>query len=180
LAVNFRKAQAREQKFRQAKSEQQKLLNAAKNEKAQEESRSQKLESEFEAIETVLKGKEIPLPDGHMFHDKDGNARHDIRIRWWDRSANTYALAFLGPESARTHIPDDEIKGDHLIEYTHEEPPVFLGHYWMEGEPKPLAANIACMDYSVAKEGGKLAAYRWDGEQELSREKFVAVDRIDS
>lgn len=134
---------------------------------------------EFEAIETILKGKEIPLPDGHMFHDKDGNARHHIRIRWWDRSATTYALAFFGPESARTHIPDDEIDGDHLIEYSHEEPPLFLGHYWMEGVPEPLAPNIACMDYSVAKEGGKLVAYRWDGEQDLSRKKFVAVERLE-
>ncbi len=134
---------------------------------------------EYEAVETLLKGKEIPLPDGHMFHDKDGNARHDIRIRWWDRSANTYALAFFGPESARTHIPDDEIEGDHLIEYSHEEPPVFLGHYWMEGAPGPLAHNVACLDYSVAKPGGKLVAYRWDGEQELQEENFVAVDRLE-
>ena len=134
---------------------------------------------EFEAIETILKGKEIPLPDGHLFHDKDGNARHDIRIRWWDRTAVTYALAFLGPESARTHIPDDEIEGDHLIEYSPEEPPVFLGHYWMEGKPKPLAPNIACLDYSVAKPGGKLTAYRWDGEQELHKDKFIAVERLE-
>jgi biopolymer transport protein ExbB len=39
---------AREQKFRQAKSEQQKMLNTAKNEKAQKEARSQQLENEFE------------------------------------------------------------------------------------------------------------------------------------
>lgn len=130
---------------------------------------------QYEAIETILKGKEIALPDGHMFHDKDGNARHNIRIRWWDRSAVTYALTFLGPESARTQIPDDEIAGDHLIEYSHEEPPVFLGHYWMEGTPNPLAPNIACVDYSVAKHGGRLVAYRFDGAAHLSADGFVSV-----
>lgn len=135
---------------------------------------------QFEAIETVLKGKEIPLPDGHVFHDKDGNARHNIRVRWWDQSAGTYLQAYMGPESARTQIPDDEIAGDHLIEYSHDEPPVFLGHYWMEGDPKPLAPNIACTDYSVAKPGGKLVAYRWDGERKLASDKFVAVDRVES
>ena len=83
----------------------------------------------------------------------------------------------MGPESARTHIPDDEIESDHLVEYSHEAPPVFLGHYWMEGVPVPLAPNIACLDYSVAKPGGKLVAYRWDGEQTLSRDKFIWVDR---
>ncbi len=134
---------------------------------------------EYEAIETILKGKEILSPDGHLSHDKDGTVRHDIRIRWWDRAALTYALAFLRPKSARTHIPDDEIAGDHLIEYSHEKPPVFLGHSWMEGAPRPLVANNACMNYSVARPSGKLAACRWDGEQELKQDKFVAAERLE-
>lgn len=134
---------------------------------------------QYKAIETILKGKEIPLPDGHIFHDKDGNPRHDIRVRWWDQSACTYLQAYMGPESARTQIPDDEIAGDHLIEYSHALPPVFLGHYWLEGTPKLLASNIACTDYSVAKPGGKLVAYRWDGERSLENDKFVAVARAE-
>jgi hypothetical protein len=134
---------------------------------------------QYDAIGTILKGKEIPLPDGHVFHDKEGNARHDIRVRWWDQSAGTYLQAYMGPESARTQIPDDEIAGDHLIEYSHDEPLVFLGHYWMEGVPEPLAPNIACTDYSVARSGGKLVAYRWDGERSLESDKFVAVDRVE-
>ena len=131
------------------------------------------------AIETLLKGREIPLPVGHFFHDKDGHARHDIRVRWWDSSANTYSMAFLGSQSARSNIPDDEIEGDHLIDYAHDEPPVFLGHYWMEGEPELLAPNIACTDYSVAKPGGKLVAYRWNGEATLVRDNYVAVERVE-
>ena len=134
---------------------------------------------EYEAIETLLKGKEIPLKEGHHFYDKDGNARHDIRVRWWDQTATTYKQAFMGPESALTHIPDDEIEGDHLIDYHHQLPPVFLGHYWMEGEIKPLADNIACVDYSVAKPGGKLVAYQFSGEQVLSKDNFVMVDRVE-
>ncbi len=134
---------------------------------------------QHEAIETILKGKEIPLAPGESFNDKDGNVRHRIRVRWWDQNARTYRDAFLGPESAKTHIPDDEITGDHLVEYSHDAPPVFLGHYWMEGAPEPLAPNIACLDYSVAKPGGKLVAYRWNGEKELNREKFVWVERVE-
>lgn len=135
---------------------------------------------QFQAIETLLKGKEIPLREGYSFRDKYGHERHHIRIRWWDRHARTYQQAFLGSESARTHIPDDPIHGDHLVEYSHDAPPVFLGHYWMEGEPAPLAENIACLDYSVARRGGKLAAYRWDGETTLSAEKYVTVDRLEA
>ena len=134
---------------------------------------------QYKAIETILKGKEIPLPVGHVFHDKDGNPRHDIRVRWWDQSASTYLQAYMGPESARTQVPDDDIAGDHLIEYSHALPPVFLGHYWLEGTPKLLASNIACTDYSVAKPGGKLVAYRWDGERSLENDKFVAVPRAE-
>lgn len=127
---------------------------------------------EFQAVETLLKGKEIKLPNGAHFHDKDGNRRHEIRVRWW-ANGETYRDLYMGPESAVTHIPDDPIEGDHLIEYGHHEKPVFLGHYWMDGRPRPLARNIACLDYSVAKPGGKLVAYRWDGEQELMEQRFV-------
>jgi hypothetical protein len=134
---------------------------------------------QYEALETLLKGREIRLPDGVSFRDKDGTSCHNIRVRWWDQGATNFKDAFFGPESARTHIPDDEIAGDHLVDYSHEAPPVFLGHYWMEGDPAPLARNIACLDYSVAKPGGRLTAYRWDGEQVLETERFVWVDRVE-
>jgi hypothetical protein len=136
-------------------------------------------EWQYRAIETILKGKEIPLKTGASFKDKDGHVRHNIRVRWWDQQATTYKEAYMGPESARTHIPDDEIAGDHLVEYSHKAPPVFLGHYWMEGRPALLAPNIACLDYSVVNPGGKLVAYRWGGEQTLSKDKFVWVDRVE-
>lgn len=134
---------------------------------------------EFQALETLLKGKEIPLPPGQGFHDKEGTLRHNIRVRWWDGGATTYRSAFLGPETALTQIPEDEISGDHVVEYMHDAPPVFIGHYWLSGKPAPLAANIACLDYSVARPGGKLVAYRWDGETTLSADKFVAVDVVE-
>ncbi len=133
---------------------------------------------EHEAVKTLLKGKEISLPRGHSFMDKDGHARHEIRIRWFDDTSKTYHHAFLGPEKARSHIPEDHIGADHLIQYSHDDPPVFFGHYWLDSEPELLAPNVACLDYSVgAKSGGKLVAYRWDGEQQLSNDKFVYVER---
>jgi hypothetical protein len=132
---------------------------------------------EFEAIETLLKGKELPLPRGHAYRDKEGHRRHRIRVRWWDGAATTYRAAFMGPESTVTHIPDDPIDGDHLIEYSHDACPVVLGHYWLEGKPAPLAPNIACVDYSIGKPSGQLVAYRFDGERTLSADKFVSVPR---
>lgn len=131
---------------------------------------------EYDDIETILKGKEMPLPEASFFHDKDGVPRHAIRVKWWD-SEPSYRSAYIGPPEALTHIPDDPMLGDHMIEYGHDEIPVFIGHYWLSGEPEPLAPNIACVDYSVAKSGGKLVAYRFDGESRLSTEKFVSVNR---
>ena len=133
---------------------------------------------EFEAVETLLKGKEIEMPRGSTFLDKDGNPRRHVRIRWWDGTPRTYQEAFLGPEVARSYIPEDPIDADHLIEYSKGEPPVFVGHYWLDNELDVLASNVACLDYSVAaKSGGRLVAYRWDGEQQLSKDKFVFVSR---
>ena len=43
----------------------------------------------------------------------------------------------------------------------------------------PLADNIACTDYSVARAGGKLVAYQWDGEPLLLKEKFVSMNRVE-
>jgi hypothetical protein len=62
------------------------------------------------------------------------------------------------------------------LTYRSEEPPVFFGHYWVPADSakEPLAPNVACLDYSIAKKG-LLAAYRWDGEQQLIADKIVAV-----
>jgi hypothetical protein len=132
----------------------------------------------FDAVETILKGREIPLPEGHSFNDKDGHARHHIRVRWWDKLATNYRDAFMGPKDVLSCIPDISIEGDFEFNYCPSNPPVFVGHYWMQGEPKVLAPNIACVDYSVANQHGQLVAYRWDGEVVLTNDKFVSVKRL--
>lgn len=132
---------------------------------------------QYLAVEILLKGKEIKLPNGQSFKDKDGKPREHIRVKWWDKDASTYQEAFMGPKSAAKSIPNDPIHGEHLIEYSQHQAPVFLGHYWLEGAPKPLTDNIACLDYSVAKDGGSLVGYRWDGEQTLDENKFISIAR---
>ena len=62
-----------------------------------------------------------------------------------------------------------------LLFYPSTELPLFVGHYWMDGTPKPITPNIACIDYSAVKYG-KLVAYRLDDEYILSSDKFVWVD----
>lgn len=134
---------------------------------------------EYVDVETLLKGREIPLPEGYHYFDRYGKRRHHIRIRWWDRAGTTYRDRYLGSPEWLTQIPEDEVAGDHGIEYDHTEPPVFIGHYWLTGDPVPLAGNVTCLDYSVGKPGGKLVAYRWDSERRLRKGGFVWVERVE-
>ncbi|TWU09319.1 Bis(5'-nucleosyl)-tetraphosphatase PrpE [asymmetrical] [Symmachiella macrocystis] len=128
------------------------------------------------AVDDVLKGKEFPLPEGITYRDKDGNLRTNVRVRWFEspegKSLRDYALppAPLAPDTPLTTAMVDT-----RAVYAADSPPVFLGHYWLWADrPSRLATNVACVDYSVAK-NGILCAYRWHGEQELADENFVCV-----
>lgn len=52
--------------------------------------------------------------------------------------------------------------------------PTFFGHYWLTGAIELQSSKIACVDYSAGN-GGPLVAYRFDGEPDLSAERFVSV-----
>ena len=129
----------------------------------------------YEAIEVLLKGKEISLPDGISFQDKDGNERHEIRIKWWEQSLKTYQQASVLNIPGLNNSPDINIaKKDINKGYPLDDKPVFFGHYWFTGTPKAISNNVACLDYSAAKEG-PLVAYSWDQQisQHISNNAFV-------
>ncbi|VAW74238.1 Diadenosine tetraphosphatase and related serine/threonine protein phosphatases [hydrothermal vent metagenome] len=140
---------------------------------------SDKTSAEYKAIKTLIKGKQVSLENGLSYKDEDSNPRKSMRVRWWDPSATTYQSSFVGSDRMRACVPNHEMKEDHFVDYGDSEPPVFIGHYWFHGTPEAMVGNIACVDYSVAKRGGKLVAYRWDGEQVLLNDKFVWVDKIE-
>lgn len=128
--------------------------------------------------EKVLKGVEIPLPEGYFFTDKEEIDRDKIRVRWWlPFEGRTYHDLCLPESDTVPRFPVTETEATAGLGYPEDGPPVFFGHYWFpyDGNPRPLAPNLACLDYSVAKENGALAAYRWDGEQILDPAKFVHV-----
>ncbi|MGY4255303.1 hypothetical protein ACVI1L_002371 [Bradyrhizobium sp. USDA 4516] len=125
----------------------------------------------YQAAEVLLKGPEVPLPDGRFFFDKDGHRRQDVRIRWWDAAAVTYRTAALGMDGEETTLPDLPLVTDYQYK---DETPVFFGHYWLRGEPSLSSEYAACLDFSVAK-GGFLTAYRWSGERVLSPHNIAYV-----
>ncbi len=129
--------------------------------------------SVFKAAEALTKGIEIPLPNGITFRDKYGHERSRVRVRWWDSTADTYKTAAILDEDLRGQLPNEPIHVHARVGHDGGSP-IFFGHYWLTGKPQVLSEKVACVDYSIAK-GGKLAAYRWDGEEKLSSECFVSV-----
>ena len=128
----------------------------------------------YEAVEIVLKGKELPLPEGKSFFDQGNHERKEVRIKWWEPNAGR-SIKELAVKPKDVMGLSEAVKADpehNFAAYPSEEKPVFFGHYWLEGEvPSLQAPNVCCVDYSVANQG-KLVAYRFDGETELRKEKF--------
>lgn len=135
-----------------------------------------------EAIEVTLKGKELPMPQGLTFHDKDGHARSALRIKWWlSPKQMTYRQYSVGTYAA---LSDEMMVPEALVSrnkpYPETEKPVFFGHYWLPGNTTTsvYGKNVCCVDYSVAK-AGKLVAYRWQGEQCLNHNNLHYVPSSD-
>ena len=128
----------------------------------------------YQDIEVILKGKEMELPEGISFNDKDGKKRHEIRIKWWDESLETYQQASVSEIPSLNNSPAINIpKENKIAGYPNEDKPVFFGHYWFTGTPERIRDNVVCLDYSVAF-GGPLIAYRWDKQtQNINNESFI-------
>lgn len=133
----------------------------------------------LDALETLLKGMEVALPEGYSFSDKDGHRRSRVRIRWWQPDATTFRRAAVLHSSARSSMPNLPLPPQQQPVGYSASQPVLFGHYWMQGMPAALNEQAACLDYSVAAvhaRSRRLCAYRWHGESHLQNGYFVWVD----
>jgi hypothetical protein len=128
---------------------------------------------EFNAVEILLKGVEIELPQGASFKDKSENVRTAVRIKWWQSKGNSYgdySLVRLDKEISKLSFPREAIK-PYL--YNTDSKPVFIGHYWLSGAPEIQHKKVACLDYSVGKSNNQVA-YRWNnGDTQLNNHNFL-------
>ncbi len=131
-----------------------------------------------DAIEILLKGYELKLPDGIKFQDKYDKKtyREEMRVKWWLRGIN---LNHQDVADNGIDLPSEfgNQKYEHKAYQVYEvgQVPVFFGHYWLPPDQLGLMQkNICCLDFSIAK-GGVLTAYRYNGERELSGDNFVFV-----
>ncbi|MDE4454526.1 metallophosphoesterase [Psychrobacter sp. DAB_AL62B] len=122
----------------------------------------------FDALERVLKGVEVPLPEGIVMIDKEGTKRTRVRVRWWLDKLNKRTIHEVAraPSSALAQIPID-VLAENIDFALKTDKPVFVGHYWLTGEPEPLSPQVVCTDYSAAVDSGYMTCYQLDTEQPL-------------
>ena len=126
----------------------------------------------------LTRGTSMLLPPGVVILGRDGIERTSFRTRFWSQSPKLYSDVVFQPDPLPDYLvntPLSEIEKASLVHYGASERPVFIGHYWLQGQPQALRPNVACLDYSAVKYG-KLVAYRFDGEQHLDDRKFCWVD----
>jgi len=133
---------------------------------------------EWEAMDRLLRGTHLKLPNGEAMVSKDGFKRRFFRTKFWAEDPQYYVDVVFQPDPLPEHVarlPLTEQNFADLLHYGVDERLLFIGHYWCDGEPKPVAENIACLDYSAVKYG-KLVAYRLDNERQIDPAKFIWVD----
>ena len=130
---------------------------------------------EGDALETLLKGVEVPLPHPYSFTDHTKAVRHHFRARWWDApddGIDCHDLVFPA-NPAIPKIPVDSSARGLFSPYPVGDVPVFFGHYLKPGNSPllPERGNVACLDHAASLDG-PLVAYRWKGEQIINPENY--------
>ena len=129
------------------------------------------------AVKQTTRGIEINLPKNLIIKDEKNFRRTNFRIKWWEIPHGktfrelSYGNRFILPNYT---IPE-QILYPYAI-YGPNEPVVFFGHYCINHGQLIERENICCVDNCLAG-FGKLAAYRWNGEQNLSESNFVFENR---
>jgi hypothetical protein len=120
-----------------------------------------------EAVLTILKGPEAPLPRGRSFTDHKGDVRHNIRLRWWQTDAQTWRdVAASVPDPSE--LPEGPFDSALVPTIDPGSVPVAFGHYKRRGAVEIEAPCAFCLDYPDTP-----LAYRWDGEPTFLAEKIV-------
>ena len=129
-------------------------------------------------LNRLTRGTDIKLPDGRKITGGDGYERRAFRTKFWADSPETFGDVAFQPDPLPKDIDSMPLGSEHknaLLSYSDTEKPLFVGHYWLQGDPAPIKKNLACLDYSAVK-FGRLACYRYDGEAELDKSKFDWID----
>ncbi|MGF1679627.1 MAG: metallophosphoesterase [Candidatus Methylacidiphilales bacterium] len=122
------------------------------------------------AIHLLLNGPEIAAPP-EVAPEK---VERRYRIQWWRGDSPGWADAGypVQQDLKNSRISSEASKA--FLPYSHRQPPLFFGHYGFAKPPEPIAPHLCCLDLAVSR-GGSLAAYRWDGEKALLKDKCITA-----
>lgn len=126
-------------------------------------------------LDRILNGSELPLPEDRVMYGRDGLRRRSFRTAFWTEGAETLGEVAFQPDPLPDDVharPIEAHERQRLLTYPAHAPPVFFGHYWLSGMPRLQAPNVCCLDYSMVL-GGRLVAYRFDGEGRLDADRFA-------
>lgn len=129
------------------------------------------------AVNELIKGKEFVLPKDLLLKDDRGIIRRQFRIKWWESAeGKTFQEIAFGNkfELPAYSIPKELLP--QITPYPQTAPPVFLGHYCLPKRAKIFQGNVCCVDSCVIR-NQRLTAYRWNGEQILSKKNLVKVKK---
>lgn len=129
-------------------------------------------------LDRILNGPELALPDDRVMHGRDGLRRRSFRTAFWTRDAQTLGDVAFQPDPLPEDVHEKPLEAherESLLSYPEQAPPVFFGHYWRAGSPQLQAHNVCCLDYSMVL-GGRLVAYRFDGERQLDPDRFAWIE----
>lgn len=129
-------------------------------------------------LERITRGISLPLPGNLVMYSYQGFPRHRFRVKFWTQQADSYQDIVFQPDALPERIAQmriSETDKEKLLHYGEQEKLLFVGHYWLQGQPEIIQSNIACVDYSAVN-GGLLTAYRLQSDDtRLFNQRFCSV-----
>ncbi len=128
-------------------------------------------------LDRILNGTELELPGERVMRGRDGLERRYFRTAFWTRDASTLGDVAFQPDPLPADLHEQPLDAGtraRVLSYPEDAPPVFFGHYWRAGTPALQAHNVCFLDYSMVT-GGRLVAYRFDGESVLDPDRFAWI-----
>ena len=134
--------------------------------------------SEFgQAIDIILRGITVPIPNELNYFDRFGIQRKKARIRWWEGGKNKIDGSNFFPKSKTLLTESLTMKSPEIRqEYTHKERPLFLGHYCLPVDEPKVIKNVVCVDGCVTCEK-VLWAYQFKSGEEISNVNLVRTQK---
>lgn len=135
---------------------------------------------EHRVFNRLLRGINLRLPDGQSIQGQDGLTRGFFRAKFWEEEQppQTWSELAFQPDPLPAATANQPLPAGYyqqLIRHGRDNPMLFVGHYWRDGQPGPILPNLACLDYSAVN-GGRLVAYRLGDEQRINPDNFVWVE----